>query len=99
MKASYDRTANTEGFKEGQLVLLYNPQRTIGLSPKLQTHWEGPYSVIKRINDVVYRIQKYKKMNFTNPKITDYFKITKLENSRTLLLIKLLLVESPCYCI
>ena len=55
MKARYDRAANSEGFKEGQLVLLYNPQRKIGLSPKLQTHWEGPYSVIKRINDVVYR--------------------------------------------
>lgn len=58
MKARYDRAANSEGFHEGQLVLLFNPQRKKGLSPKLQTHWEGPYKVIKRINDVVYRIQK-----------------------------------------
>lgn len=58
MKARYDMAANTEGFTEGQLVLLFNPQRKKGLSPKLQTHWEGPYRVIKRLNDVVYRIQK-----------------------------------------
>ncbi|XP_075168511.1 uncharacterized protein LOC142240690 [Haematobia irritans] len=58
MKARYDRAANTEGFSEGQLVLLFNPQRKKGLCPKLQTQWEGPYKVIKKINDVVYRIQK-----------------------------------------
>ena len=62
IKARYDRAANAEGFKEGQLVLLYKPQRQIRLSPKLQIHWEGLYSVIKRINDVVYRIQKYKSL-------------------------------------
>ena len=60
MKARYDRAANSEGFKEGQLVLLFNPQRKKGLSPNLQTHWDGPYKVIKKLNDVVYRIQKYK---------------------------------------
>ena len=58
MKARYDRAANTEGFQEGQLVLLYNPQRKKGLSPKLQTSWDGPYKIIKRLKDVVYRIQK-----------------------------------------
>jgi hypothetical protein len=26
-------------------------------SPKLQSPWEGPYRVVMRINDVVYRIQ------------------------------------------
>ncbi|GFX75704.1 retrovirus-related Pol polyprotein from transposon 412 [Trichonephila clavipes] len=27
-------------------------------SPKLQTNWEGPYTVLNRLNDVVVRIQK-----------------------------------------
>ncbi|XP_075151768.1 uncharacterized protein LOC142225842 [Haematobia irritans] len=58
MKARYDRAVNTEGFQEEELVLLFNPQRKKGLCPKLQTQWEGPYKVIKKINDVVYRIQK-----------------------------------------
>ena len=58
MKARYDRAANTDGFQEGQLVLLFNPQRKKGLCPKLQTHWEGPYKIVTKINDVVYRIQR-----------------------------------------
>ena len=58
MKGRYHHAANTEGFHEGQLVLLYNPQRKRGLSPKLQTSWDGPYKIIKPLNVVVYRIQK-----------------------------------------
>ena len=65
MKERYDAAANSEGFQEGQLVLLYNPRRRKGLCPKLQTNWEGPYKVIKRINDVVYRIQRGR----TKPKV------------------------------
>ena len=66
MKARYDCAANTEGFHEGQLVLLYNLQRKKGLSPKIQTSWDEPYKIIKRLNDVVYRIQK---SNSTQTKI------------------------------
>ena len=40
--------------------MLYNPQRKKGVSPKLQPNWDGPYLVIKRISDVVYRIQSSK---------------------------------------
>ena len=52
----YDRAANTEGFHEGQLVLLYNPQKKKGLYHKLQASWDGPYKIVKRLIDVVYRI-------------------------------------------
>ncbi|GBP11482.1 hypothetical protein EVAR_100772_1 [Eumeta japonica] len=58
MKARYDLAANSDGFTEGQLVQPYNPQRKKGLTPKLQTHWERSHRVVKRLNDVVYRIQK-----------------------------------------
>jgi hypothetical protein len=58
MKARYDVRANNRGFEEGQLVWLHNPQRKKGLSPKLQPGWEGPYKVITRLNDVIYRIQR-----------------------------------------
>lgn len=57
MKARYDMRVNCEGFAEGQLVLLYNPKRRRGQCMKLQSNWEGPYMVIKRINDVIYRIR------------------------------------------
>mgnify|MGYP005985344927 FL=1 len=29
-----------------------------GRGPKLSPDWEGPYTVVSRINDVVYRIQR-----------------------------------------
>ncbi|KAJ8912214.1 hypothetical protein NQ315_009038 [Exocentrus adspersus] len=58
MKTRYDLRANTRGFQVGEKVWLYNPKRTKGKSPKLQKSWEGPYSVVTRLNDIVYRIQK-----------------------------------------
>jgi hypothetical protein len=58
MKTRYDVHASGPLFKEGDLVWLYNPQRKKGFSPKLQRHWEGPYKIVKRVNDVVYRIQR-----------------------------------------
>ncbi|XP_063215566.1 retrovirus-related Pol polyprotein from transposon 412 isoform X1 [Bacillus rossius redtenbacheri] len=61
MKTRYDMKANSAGYHEGDLVWLYNPQRRKGRCPKLQTAWEGPYEVLKRLNDVVYRIQRGKR--------------------------------------
>ena len=58
MKDQYDVKAEKGGYQPGNLVWLYNPQRRRGLSPKLQRNWEGPYEIVKRINDVVYRIRK-----------------------------------------
>ena len=58
MKARYDLMANSARFQEGGRVWLYRPLRTKGKSPKLQSSWEGPYTIITRINDVVYRIRR-----------------------------------------
>ncbi|KAJ8915558.1 hypothetical protein NQ315_012442 [Exocentrus adspersus] len=57
LKTRYDLRVNTGGFQVGE-VWLYNPKRTKGKSPKLQKSWEGPYIVVTRLNDVVYRILK-----------------------------------------
>ena len=54
----HDIRSNSVGFQEGDQVWLFNPKRRHGRSPKLQTNWERPYTVKKRINDVVYRIQQ-----------------------------------------
>ncbi|KAJ8973583.1 hypothetical protein NQ317_011837 [Molorchus minor] len=53
-----ERESNNSGYQAGDEVWLYNPARKKGRSPKLQKTWEGPYTVIKRINDLVYRIQR-----------------------------------------
>jgi len=34
-------------------------------SHKLQTCWEGPYNIIIRMNDVIYRIQRHPKAKMT----------------------------------
>ncbi|GFY29137.1 retrovirus-related Pol polyprotein from transposon 412 [Trichonephila clavipes] len=58
MKTRYDTRVTGHDFHEGDKVWLWNPKRCKGLSPKLQTNWEGPYTVLKRLNDVVARIQR-----------------------------------------
>ena len=57
MKERYDSSANGTLLERRDPVWLHNPQRKKGKSPKLTRPWQGPYLVIKRINDVVYRIQ------------------------------------------
>ncbi|GBM09383.1 Retrovirus-related Pol polyprotein from transposon 412 [Araneus ventricosus] len=57
-KTRYDSTATDHHFKEGDLVWMYNPKRRRGLNPKLQQNWEGPYTVVNKLNDVVYRVQR-----------------------------------------
>jgi hypothetical protein len=54
----YDKLANSAGYHEGNQVWLYRPTQTKGKSPKLQPSWDGPYKIVTRINDVVYRIQR-----------------------------------------
>lgn len=58
MKRRYDIRSEPFTFSKGELVWLYNPQRKKGKSPKLRRPWEGPYVVVERLNDVVYRIQR-----------------------------------------
>jgi len=58
MKARYDRKVRRVLFKEGDRVWLFNPRRSKGKAQKLQSNWKGPYSVVKKFNDVVYCIQR-----------------------------------------
>ncbi|KAJ8936747.1 hypothetical protein NQ318_016118 [Aromia moschata] len=57
MKQRLDTTSTAIAFEPGDAVWLYAPKRMKGRSPKLQKNWEGPYTIIKKINDLVYRIQ------------------------------------------
>lgn len=56
-RAKYDRRDRCLCFESEQKVWLFNP-RTLEKTPKLQSNWERPYQVVKRINDVVYCIRK-----------------------------------------
>lgn len=54
MKNWYDRQTRKLLFQEGQKVWFYNPRRVKGKAPKLQSSWEGPFFIVKKLNDVLY---------------------------------------------
>ncbi|GBN20329.1 hypothetical protein AVEN_131312-1 [Araneus ventricosus] len=56
MKTRYNFRATGHHFKEGDLVWMYNPKRRRNLSPKLQQNWEGPYTIVKKLSDVIYKV-------------------------------------------
>ena len=58
MKARYDMRAEEAVHKVGDQVWLYNPRRKKGLSPKLQSPWEGPWDVVEALTDVTFRIRR-----------------------------------------
>ena len=51
MKERYDLSSQGKTLERRDAIWLFNPQR------KKSRNWKGPYLVIKRINDVIYRIQ------------------------------------------
>ena len=58
MKNQYDIDSTKHCFERGDDAWLYTPQKKKGLSPKFQRYWKGPFTVIKRmINVLVYKIQ------------------------------------------
>jgi hypothetical protein len=65
MKTQYDKLANSAGYHKGDRVWLYCPTPTKGKSPKLQSLCDGPYKLVTRIKDVVYRTQKNPKFRIT----------------------------------
>lgn len=58
IKVRYDRGVRQTLFQEGEKVWFFNPRRFRGKTPKLQSNWEGPFIVTKRLSEVVYCIRK-----------------------------------------
>ena len=57
-RQNYDQRLNLRTYNRGNAVWFYNPKRKNKISPCLQCPWQGPYVLLKRISDVVYRIQE-----------------------------------------
>lgn len=53
----YETRVTEHTFPKGDKVWFWNLIRCKGLSPELQTSWNCPFTVLKRLNDVVVRIQ------------------------------------------
>lgn len=47
-----------QNINAGNQVWLQCPRRVKKLCRKLQNKWEGPYIVVNKLNDVIYRIHK-----------------------------------------
>ena len=58
MKRRHDLRASLPIFQVGDRVWLHNPRRRKGLSPKLQSPWEGPYEVVDALSAVTFRIRR-----------------------------------------
>ncbi|KAI3366469.1 hypothetical protein L3Q82_000602 [Scortum barcoo] len=56
-KRNYDMRARGRDFKAEDLVLVYSTRRRKGRCPKLDCHWVGPWEVLEKLGEVVYRVQ------------------------------------------
>ena len=69
-KKNYDhRPVNQHRYNRGDAVWLYSPKRKKGVCPKLMRHFDGPFLVITRLSDILYRIQKGPK---SKPKVVHH---------------------------
>ena len=60
--AIYNRKVHSPLYNEGQKVPLHNPVVLPGKSPKTFSPWRGPYNILKRIDDITFKIQELKTM-------------------------------------
>jgi len=65
----YDYRINFKPYSVGEAVWLHDPKRKVGISPKLQCNWDGPYLISHCISDLVYRVQK---SEATKPRVVHY---------------------------
>ena len=68
-KRTYDTQTAGPKYDVGDAVWLHSPRRRKGISPKLQSNWQGPYFVLDCLSDVTYRIQANQK---SKPKIVHF---------------------------
>lgn len=55
-KEAFDVRVKWQYYSEGELVWVRSKARKRGVCPKLQRRYRGPYRVIERITDVLYRL-------------------------------------------
>ena len=61
-KLNYDKRATKGLYRVHDQVWLHNPVVPRGSSRKLHYPWQGPFKIVKRIGNVLYKIQDEKKL-------------------------------------
>ena len=52
----YQSLVKDTQYAVGARVWLYNPRKKRGLTPKLQSNWEGPYTILQRLSPITYKL-------------------------------------------
>ncbi|MES9902836.1 MAG: reverse transcriptase domain-containing protein [Sedimenticola sp.] len=76
-KKQYDKKVYGTPLTEGDVVMVYSPAVKQGLSKKLHKHWDGPWTIKRKISDVVFQLRK----EGTRKQMTVHFnRLRKFEN-------------------
>jgi transposase InsO family protein len=55
-KRYHDSKLSFENFKEGDKVYVYFPVKKVGCSSKFTSFWRGPFEIVEKISDVLYKV-------------------------------------------
>jgi len=78
-KRNYDTKQFLHHFKEEDLVLMFNQQRKVQVSPKLQPVFVGPFVIKKKISDLNYIVQ----VGLLKEKIVHHDKLVPYRGTKT----------------
>lgn len=56
-KETYDRRAKAPRFTVGDWVWVHDPNRKKGRCTKLMPQWTGPWVIVQKVNDVLFRVK------------------------------------------
>jgi hypothetical protein len=56
-KTNYDAKSNLIRYKRGSMVWFLSDNNQLHITPKLRSPYEGPFLVLKRVNDLDYIVQ------------------------------------------
>lgn len=71
-KRNYDLKTTDQTFSQGDGVLLFNPAKFKGRSQKHSCKWEGPYTIVGKISDLIFEI---KSSSTAKPKIVHIYRL------------------------
>ena len=84
MKENYDQRVRVKSYDENQKVWFFHPRRKIGTTTKFIRQWTGPFVVVRKMSDVLYRIKnpKNKKLSVVHvDKLHEYQERTGFDTS------------------
>lgn len=74
-KESYDKKVHGPNYVEGDKVWLYVPFVKPGFPRKFHKYWEGPYIIVKKLNDQTYVIKSCRALGGNVTKVVHYNKL------------------------